>query len=78
MAKPKRLRRILQWAAWAVGIFVYYFLVFTIFGETSGFFVAINIFLAPVVVLLTFWLYVEVPGELADRIALRIRTFLRH
>ena len=61
-----------------MGIFVYYILAFVIFGEASGFFVAISIFLAPIVVLLAFWVYMEGPAELADRIALRIRTFLRH
>jgi hypothetical protein len=77
MANRKRLRRILQWVAWAVGIFAYYILVFAIFGEASGFLVAISIFLAPIVVLVAFWVYVEGPAELADRIASRIRTFRR-
>jgi len=78
MAKGKRSRRILRWVTWAVGIYVYAILVFGVLGDASSFFVAISIFLAPISVLLVFWVYVEGPAELADRIVLRVRTFLRH
>jgi len=78
MATRKRLRRILQWVAWAVGIWVYAVIVFVIVGHAFGYFaLAVCLFLAPFVVLLAFWVYVEGPAELADKMAVRVKAMLR-
>lgn len=77
MARRKRLRRILKWLAWAVGTYVYGIIVFGIVGHAFGYFaLAVFLFLAPFLALLAFWVYVEGPAQIADKLTVGIKALL--
>jgi hypothetical protein len=75
----RRLRLVLKWIGGFIAWYVYGFLVFAILGSFHGdrFLLAISVWIAPLIVLLAFWVYVESPAELKRRAGMQFKAMLR-